>query len=51
MVVGGVMEQGGSEGHPRSRDGAAVLIVEAAFVLSFHQAYEKAPYFRSTLSP
>lgn len=31
MVVEGVMEQGRSEGHPRSRDGAAVLIVEPAF--------------------
>lgn len=50
VVVEGVREQGGSEGHPRSRDGAAVLIVEAPLPLSFHQAYEKAPLHSQYLS-
>lgn len=52
MVVEGVMEQGGSEGHPRNRDGAAVLIVEATFAPFIPPGLrEGTPVFTVPLSP
>lgn len=52
VVVEGVMEQGGSEGHPSSRDGAAVLIVGAAFAPFIPPGLrEGTPTFTAPLSP